>query len=80
MEQVKKLMPWVIGIMIAEAFIFYRFGKQDTMTDLRIHYPQVINFRKAADRMEPKPGDLWITDSAYVHYYVGAGWVKIQKP
>lgn len=77
----KKLILWMIGIMIIEALIFYRIGKQDAATELRQQYPQVINFRKAPERMEPKNGDLWITDSAYVHYYItGSGWAKAQKP
>ena len=76
----KKLMPWVIGIMIAEMVVFYQMGKQDAATDLREQYPQVINFRKSVDRMDPNPGDLWITDSAYVYYYVGSAWVKVRKP
>ena len=75
----KKLMIWVIFLLILDAIIFYRIGSEDTMNDLRQHYPYLYNIRKNEEGncCPYQLDDVWLTDSARVNIYTKEGWKRL---
>lgn len=75
----KRLVMFFISLLILTAAIFYRFGRQDQLNELRQQYPHFYNIKKKDGCCIPaEHDDIWITDSARVHLYVrGEGWKKL---
>lgn len=75
----KRLTLFFIFLLLLDAAIFYRIGRQDQLNELRQQYPHFRNIKKKEGCCLPsEQDDIWITDSARVHQYVrGQGWKKL---
>lgn len=80
MKAMKKFVLFTIFLLAFTAAIFYRFGRQDQLNDLRQQYPHFYNIKKKKEGncCPYEHDDIWITDSARVHIWQdGQGWVKL---